>query len=467
MNCGGGIKVAAKVRTLGRASVFFTLYLTSAVMVIGAPSLRAETLTDALVDAYSTNPGLQAQRARLRVIDERVPQALSNWRPTVTINTKAGVEHEDKVSAKGVKSEANGEPRSADLTVSQPLFRGFRTQRQTERAKHQVAAQRARLLANEQTILLNAVTAYMDVVQERAVLELSLNNIQVLDRQLEAARDRFEVGELTRTDVAQAESRLQSAVANRVDAEGALTYADAIYVNVTGHEPGNLEFPASPTGLPNSEDTVVNLARLNSPEVISADFDVQAAQADVLVVRGELYPTLSLNGTISHNENGAVATETTERSVTANLKIPLYQSGSVYSRLREAQQTVSQRQSDMIGAQRDAVQQAKHAWESLATARASKGAFEAAVMAQEIALEGTRQEARVGARTVLDVLDAELELLDTRVNLVRAERDEIVASFVLLSAMGRLTAEDLTLPVEYYDFSANYEQVRGRWLGAN
>ena len=436
-------------------------------MILAAPGVRAESLIDALVDAYRTNPGLQAQRARLRAIDERVPQALSNWRPTVTVNTKIGVERADKISAAGVKSVANGEPRSADITISQPLFRGFRTQRQTERAKNQVAAQRARLLASEQDILSGAVTAYMNVVRERAVLDLRLSNVRVLGRQLEATRDRFEVGELTRTDVAQAESRVQVAVANRVDAEGALTNANAVYINVIGHEPGDLEFPTGPTGLPAAEDDAVEAARVNSPDVVSADFDERAAQADVSIVRGELYPTLSLNGTVSHNEEGSVATETTSQSLTASLKIPLYQSGAVFSRLREAKQTASQRRSDMVSSQRDAEQQATRAWESLATARASISAFEAAVRAQEIALEGTVQEARVGSRTVLDVLDAEQELLDARVNLVRAERDEIVASFELLSAMGRLTAEDLALPVEYYDFAANYERVRGLWLGAN
>ncbi len=455
------------MRNLAGSSAPLALCLASALVIFATPGARAETLTEALVDAYQTNPGLLAQRARLRAIDERVPQALSNWRPTVTISGRIGVDHADKISAVGVKSETNGEPRSADITISQPLFRGFRTVRQTERAKSQVAAQRARLLASEQNTLSDAVTAYMNVVRERALLDLSEGNVQVLERQLEATRDRFEVGELTRTDVAQAESRLQLAIANRVNAEGNLANADAVYIDVIGHEPGDLAFPSGPSGLPASGDDAIEAARVNSPGVVSADFDERAALADVSMVRGELYPTLTLNGTVSQNEDGAVTTETTSRSLTATLRIPLYQSGAVYSRLREAKQTASQRRSDVVGSQRDAVREATRTWESLATARASITAFEAAVRAQEIALEGTEQEAQVGSRTVLDVLDAEQELLDARVSLVRAERDEIVASFDLLSAMGRLSAEALMLPVEYYDFVAHYDQVRSLWIGAN
>ncbi len=449
------------------ASIWLYLAILMGVILTTVSAPHAENLIEALVDAYTTNPGLQAERARLRAIDERVPQALSNWRPTVTINGKLGLERADRTSAAGVKTVTNGEPRSADLTISQPLFRGFRTHAQTERARQQVVAQRARLVASEQDVLLDAVTAYMNVVRERALLELNISNVRVLERQLEATEDRFQVGELTRTDVAQAESRVQRAVANRVNAEGELTSAIAGYVNVIGHEPGDLEFPANLGGLPAAETDAVDAARVNNPDVISAEFDERAAQADILLVRGELLPTLTLNGSISRNDDGADRTEATTRSLTASLKVPLYQSGAVFSRLREAKQTASRRRSEVADSQRGAIEQATRAWDSLVTARARITAFEAEVRAQEIALDGVQQEARVGSRTVLDELDAEQELLDARVNLVRAERDEIVASHDLLSSVGRLTAEDLGLPVEYHNLTANYDRVRNRWIGAN
>jgi outer membrane protein len=427
---------------------------------------HAETLIEALADTYTTNPGLQAQRARLRAVDEQVPQALSNWRPSVTVSSRYTLSETQRRGLVDVDTRSN--QHSVQLNLSQPLFRGFRTQAATARAEQRVAAERARLLSTEQRILFEAISSYMNVVRERAVLELNQSNVDVLRRQLEATEDRFRVGELTRTDVAQAQSRLQRAVAEQVNARGNLTSATAAYVNVVGHTPGDLAFPELPGDTPPTEQEATDAARSDNPDVVAADFDERAARRDVDLVRGELYPTLSLNGTLSHSlEMDGPDTQVNTESLTANLSVPLYQSGGVYSRLRAAKQTSSQRLSLFMNAQREAVERATRAWENLQTALANIEAFESEVRAQEIAHEGVQEEARVGARTILDVLDAQQELLDSRVSLVRVQRDANVASYELFSAVGRLTAQDLSLPVDRYDYSAYFDNVRNRWFGAN
>ena len=427
---------------------------------------HAETLIEALADTYTTNPGLQAQRARLRAVDEQVPQALSNWRPSVTVSSRYTLSETQRRGLVDVDTRSN--QHSVQLNLSQPLFRGFRTQAATARAEQRVAAERARLLSTEQRILFEAISSYMNVVRERAVLELNQSNVDVLRRQLEATEDRFRVGELTRTDVAQAQSRLQRAVAEQVNARGNLTSATAAYVNVVGHTPGDLAFPELPGDTPPTEQEATDAARSDNPDVVAADFDERAARRDVDLVRGELYPTLSLNGALSHSlEMDGPDTQVNTESLTANLSVPLYQSGGVYSRLRAAKQTSSQRLSLFMNAQREAVERATRAWENLQTALANIEAFESEVRAQEIAHEGVQEEARVGARTILDVLDAQQELLDSRVSLVRVQRDANVASYELFSAVGRLTAQDLSLPVDRYDYSAYFDNVRNRWFGAN
>ena len=436
-------------------------------VALGATSMpRAETLIEALADTYNTSPTLRAQQARLRAVDEQVPQALSNWHPTVTVTSRYGFAETQRRNGVSIDNSLNN--RNVALNLSQPLFRGFRTQAETLRAESRVAAERARLLSAEQGVLFSGVDAYMNVGRERAVLELNTSNVEVLRRQLEASEDRFRVGELTRTDVAQAQSRLQRAIAEQVNAEGDLISAIAAYVNAVGHSPGELVLPDLPTDTPRSEQEAIDAARSDNPDVVAAEFDERAAVKDIDLVRGELLATVSLNGLLSHvADDGDADNEVNTQSITANLTVPLYQSGEVYSRLRAAKQTASQRRSLFLDSQRDAVERASRAWENLQTALANIEAFEAEVRAQEIAFEGVSEEARVGARTVLDVLDAQQELLDSRVSLVRVTRDAHVASYELFAAVGRLTAEDLNLPVALYDFSEYFDRVRGRWFGGN
>jgi len=234
---------------------------------------------------------------------------------------------------------------------------------------------------------------------------------------------------------------------------------------VVGRPPGDLEIPPIPEDLPASEEETIDGARANDPDVLAAEFDERASINSVDLVRGELLPTLTVNGAAEYSEDVSDRVKITSQSVTANLSVPLYQSGDVYSRVREAKQRASETRSDLFETQRASIEDATDAWESLQTARSQILAFESEVRAQEIALEGVRQEARVGARTTLDVLDAEQELLDSRVNLVSARRDEIVASHEVLGAIGRLTARDLALPVDLYDFTVNYGEVADKLIG--
>ncbi len=446
--------------------------LTAYLLAVAAPILvlssgaQGQTLNDALAKAYSSNPRLQAQQANLRATDEQLPQALSNWRPTVTINGSAGLRDTTVDTPTAPETSTNTQPRSVDLTVSQPIFRGFRTRAQTAQANSNIAAGRADLMQVEQEVLFDAVVAYANVVRERAVLELNRNNEAVLQRQLEATQDRFSVGELTRTDVAQAESRLAGAVSNRIDSQNALETAEAQYKNIIGEEPGATPPAADPPNIPGSRVAAVDAALINNPSVVGADFREQSARDAIDLVRGELLPTVTLDGSLSASEDTAGNNVEQRRAqLLANLRVPLYQSGAVSSRVRGAKQLASQRLLELVSARREAERAATDAWESLQASRGRVTSFEAQVRAQQIALEGVTQEQQVGSRTLLDVLDAEQELLDARVGLVRAQRDTIADSANLLVTVGKMTAQDLGLQVTIYNFNRNLDNVRNKLFG--
>ncbi len=441
-------------------------------LVVGTALLsgqaHGQTLNEALAAAYANSPVLRAARAGLRATDEQVPQALSNWRPTIDLT--GDIERSDTFSNK--RSFGGGSqlrtPRGVELNITQPVFRGLRTLAATRQAENTVEAARARLVSTEQDVLLDAATAYMDVVRDQAVLGLDIGNENVLRRQLEATRDRFEVGEVTRTDVSQAEARLAGATAERIRGEGNLVASRAVYRNVVGEAPRTLTAPAPLGDLPTDREVAFILARDDHPDVVSALFDERAALDRVKGVGGELLPTVSLNAKVSRDfETSAPDSRSEEQSIGAILTMPLYQSGAVYSRLREAKQTVGQERLEVAQARRDVVQGVTQAWEALQTARARIVSFSAQVRANGIALDGVKRESEVGVRTVLDILDAEQELLGARVDLVGAQRDEVVAAFALKAAVGRLTAHQLNLPVDFYDPERHYREVRGKWFGAS
>lgn len=433
--------------------------------LVQAPAVGAETLEEVLASAYATNPTLLARRAQLRATDELVPQALSNWRPRVTLSSEvARGRYESNTSSQAREQGRTSE--SGSLTVTQPLYRGGRTVAETRRAEANVLANRADLTSSEQTVLLSAATAYLDVVRDEAVLNLNVNNEQVLRRQLEAAQERFRVGEITRTDVSQAEARLAGAVADRAAADGALQNSRAKFITVVGRP---AEAPAAPkqsVAVPASFDEIKSVTLAKNPGIVFSDWTAQSAKHDIDLKAGELLPEVSLIGEVSKGHNTAqLGNETEAMEATLRLTVPIYEAGDVYSQVRETKHTYGRRKIEADKARRDALESATKAFEDLTATRSKIRSLDAQLRASELALAGVEEEAKVGSRTVLDVLNAEQELFTARVNLVRAQRDEMVSAFTLKAALGEMTAEGLALPVEVYDPTKNYNDVRGRWIG--
>ncbi|MFQ3623172.1 MAG: TolC family outer membrane protein [Acetobacteraceae bacterium] len=434
---------------------------------LGPGRAAAQTLQEALALTYANNPTLQAARARMRAVDENVPQALSGWRPTVVVQGRGGYA-DGTGTTRGIRNDTERNLFSASATLVQPLYRGGRTVAQTRRAESQVLAERANLLATEQTVLFDAITAYVNVIRDQEVLRLAENNVRVLQRQLQAANDRFRVGEITRTDVAQAEARLEGARSQRAQAEGELQNSRAAFERFIGAPPRALVPPPAIRPMVRSADEAARLAEANNPQVLRALFDEQAAIANIDVIFGELLPSLNLEASTFRNDNSATRdTRSTGSQVVAALSVPLYQGGQEHARVRQAKQEAGRAREVVAETRRQVVETARRAWEVLAASRAQISAREAQVRANQIALDGVQREALVGSRTTLDVLNAEQELLDARVALVRATRDFVLASYSLASTAGRLTARDLALPVQIYDPLEHYGSVRNRWFGTD
>jgi outer membrane protein len=441
--------------------------LGAGVTLLGITCVGAQTLEETLAVAYTNNPDLRAARANLRVVDEGVPQAKAGWRPTVTSTISAGGTYVDSQTSTS-SSNRGSFPRTLSLTMTQPVYRGGRTKAAVRRATSDVQAERARMFTTEQGILLNAATAYVDTIRDESVLKLQINNLARLQKQLEATRDRFAVGEVTRTDVAQAESRVARAQADRTQAEGNLVSSRVVFERIAGIVPGALTQPRMAVGLPESLEESVEYATGNNFSLVTAKFEELSAIERVTEVQGELLPTVNIVGLASHSQDsGGSSNESTSLTLEAQINIPLYQAGSVSARVRAAKEEANRRRILVESSRRAVVDNSARTYEAWTTAVARATSLSAEVDSAQIALEGVEQEATVGARTVLDVLDAEQELLDAQVGLVRAERDAFVASYQLLVSLGRLTAASLTLPVEVYDYDRHFLEVEDRFHGTD
>jgi len=427
-----------------------------------AGPVGAETMQEALVAAYQNNPTLVAQRAALRALDENVPQALSGWRPTVALTGSAGRAKDWRDPfADQVRTPVTG-----DLSVTQTIYNFGRTAAATESAESLIKSGRSRLTSTEQQILLQTITAYMDVVRDTALRDLNRNNEQVLRRQLDAANDRFRVGEITKTDVSQAEARLSRATADRIQAEGNLTASRANYRRVVGHTPHELAPPMPQPQLPSSDDEAMALAQDLNPDLLTSKYTEEASKHDVDAAFSNLLPIISVVGDLNHaDETATRGLSIDTASIVARVTVPLYQSGSEYSIVRQRKETANQRRIEIDDTFRQVRQSVTRAWEALGTARANIIARKQQVRSSEVSLDGVTQEAQVGSRTTLDVLNAEQEALDAKAALVTAQRDEYVAAFTLVAAVGQLTAERLALPVKSYDPAAHYQKVRNQWIG--
>ena len=445
-----------KMFLFGLTLLFFNLCL---------KEVQAEKLEEALAFAYENNPDLLAARANLRKVDEGVPAAKSGWRPTVTSSLSLGASQTNSESD-GTSSDTSSFPGSLSLSVNQSVYDGGRTEIYVRQAETNVQTERSRLFTAEQNVMLSGATAFVDVISARSVVELQTNNLNRLEKQLEATRERFKVGEVTRTDVAQAEARVDRAKADKIKATGDLTSSNSTYQRVFGKRAGELQPPEKVKDLPREITEAVNYALENNFSLIAAKFEELSALDGVSLSQSSLRPTVTVSGSASHSEtSGDADSSSTSLSLNANISIPLYQAGAVYSGIRSAKEEANRRRILVEAARRNVIETSSKAYTAWTTARAQAEALEAEVASAEIALEGVEQEALVGARTVLDVLDAEQERLSAQVRLVRASRDTFVAAYTLLSALGKLTAKNLGLPVEIYNYDKNFVRVRNLYYG--
>jgi outer membrane protein len=423
----------------------------------------AETLREALSAAYKFNPRLDAARATLRATDEEVPRALSGYRPT--ISGSADTSWRNITTSPG--SAANGEsnPRGYQVGMVQPLFRGFRTVSAVSAAEATVRAGRETLRLAEESVLLEAVTAFGDVVRDAAIVRLRENNVTVLTRDLRATQDRFNVGEVTRTDVAQAQARRAAAVAALDLARANLKTSRATFERVIGHPPSFLAEPRASNQVAKSLGENVEISLRESPNVVGALYREQAARFTIDLVRGELLPTAQLEANYAKRFDDTTGLDWSETSsVTGRLTVPFYTGGEVQARVRQAKQTHIQRLQEIEQARTETQAQVVTAWSQLQAAQAAVESDQTAVNANRIALAGVREEERVGQRTLLDVLNAEQELLNAEVNLATDQRNVVVASYTVLSTIGRLTAQDLGVSALVYDMEEHYHDVRRKWF---
>jgi len=448
------------------------------VLLVGAGlGAAADTLEWALVQAYQNNPSLNSQRAAVRATDENVPQALSGYRPRISVTASLAEQYLDiKSRAVGpsgqtiyTNTRGNLGVQTYGTTMTQTLFNGFQTASRTRQAEAQVSGARETLRLAEQAVLLSAVTAYMNLLRDGAILELQRRNVEVLQEQLRQTRDRFNVGEVTRTDVAQSESRLAAGRSQMLQAESNYTTAKANYRQAIGVEPGKLA-PGMPVDRlsPQQLPAAIIEARGRHPAVTTAMFTVDQATFAVKIAESGLYPTLNLVGTAQKtfgSTSSLSVLETLSASIGGQLTVPVYQGGQEYALIRQAKETLGQRRIELDTARDQAQQLVVQSWGQLQAAKAQIEATQAQVTAAEVALNGVREEARVGQRTTLDVLNAQQELVNARVALVTAQRDRVVASFTLLAAVGRLSAQVLSLKVPVYDPITHYHQVRDTWFG--
>ncbi len=436
-----------------------------AMCLIPVNPAQAETLRQALTAAYQTNPQLDAERARLRATDEDVSRAESGYRPTV--DGSADIGRLETKSQPTSFTSGKSDPWGYSISVRQSVFSGFRTSNEVSEAEATVKAGRENLRQVESTVLLDAVGSYTDVVRDMAIVRIRESNVEVLSRELEAAETRRSVKEVTKTDVAQARARRARAVSAADLAKANLKVSRANYERVIGHAPSGVGSPPLKLKqLPRSIEDAWQTAEHQSPNVNSALFREEAARFAVDKVRGELLPEVNLEASYAHRENPSAAFDEQEAaSITGRVSIPLYDGGEIRARVRQAKHTHVSRIQEIEQARSETQANVTAAWSRLMASRAQLKSDTVQVDANRLALEGVREEEKVGQRTLLDVLNAEQEFLDAQIELVTTRRELVVASYQLLSSMGTLNAEALELGLDIYDPEAHFEEARQNWFG--
>jgi outer membrane protein len=425
-------------------------------------SAHADTLADAIALAYQSNPTLQSQRAQLRALDESYVQARAGFRPQANVQAQLAYQNGPSTLDVGVTSD------SAGLNVTQPIYTGGLTSAQVRAAEGDIRSGREKLRQVEASVLQSVIQAYVDVRRDQQALAIALENVKVLRRQLDETKARFDVGQITRTDVAQAEARLAAALSQLSAAQAQLGVSRSNYVAVIGQSPGDLAPEPPLDGVPATVDQAFDTAAKNNPGILTADFAEQAAAARVAVAKSAYRPTLSLSAQLGY-ENSLTSAPLLglqagiyDHNITgsATLTQPLFAGGMNASRIREALENDNAQRIAVEQAQRQAVQSVAQAWNQLLAARSSIASNQEQVHADEVAYEGVRQEADVGLRTTLDVLNAEQELRNAQLALVDARHDQYVASASVLNAMGLLEAKALGNPVPVYDPETSFHKIK-------
>ena len=438
----------------------------------------AETIEGALAHAYENNPQLNAQRAIVRQTDEGVAQALSGYRPTLSATAALGEQFTNETELippippglpNGAAFTIKGytTPKSIGVTGQQTLFNGQQTANRVRSAESQVSQARETLRMLEQSVLLSAATVYMDVSRDAANLEVQQNNLRILDRTLKDTRNRFSAGQVTLTDVAQAEAQLAAGEASLHAAESTLMTTKANYRRIIGNDPANLA-PAAPVDrmAPPAMNAAIALGAAQNPSVLAALYGVDVAQLQVKIAEGALWPTLALQGSVQQQTLPNIITPNLFLGTAMlNLTVPIYQGGAEYSAIRLDKETVAQQRLNVDQVRDQTRANVVQAWGQLQAAKAQVEAAHRQNEASERALNGVRNEAQAGQRTTLDLLNAQQALVNARVSLIVAQHDRVVASYSLVSAVGRLSAEVLGLPVSVYDPATHYHQVRDAWFG--
>jgi outer membrane protein len=433
---------------------------------MGPTPALADTIEAALVRAYQNNPQLNAQRAQVRATDENVPQALSGYRPRVSINASGGFQYTDAVTS-GQAAHGTQVPRAVGATISQTLFNGFQTANRTRAAESQVSGSREALRNIEQSVLFSAAQVYMDYLRDAAIVEVQRSNTRVLEQTLQQTRDRFNVGEVTRTDVAQSEAQLAAGRTQQLTAESNLTTTRSNFRRIIGSEPVNLA-PGSPVDryLPGTLNAAIDLALTQNPNVTAAMYGVDVNHLNVKIAEGALFPVVSLQATAQQAyDQSLIIQRQFQASALAQIQVPIYNGGGEYSLIRQSKESLAQQRLILEQTRDQARANVVTAWGQLLAGKAQVASAQAQVTASEIALNGVREEAKAGQRTTLDVLNAQQALVNARNALVTAQHDRVVASYSVLQSIGRLSPQVLKLPTTTYDPSVHYHQVRDSWAG--
>ena len=422
------------------------LALLTASVLLGVSPVRADTLRQAFLQAYQSNAAIQAQQAELRATGYQVQQALAGYKPQINFEAGIGTAHNDLASPLFPISTYPLNTKTAGVVITQPLYTGGQVSSSVDAAKSAQSSQLAALNAEEERVFLDVATVYSDVVRDQAVLKLQQNNLQVLNKQLNATQAQFQNGEVTHTDVAQAEARVAGAQAALIQAQGALAASQAAYVRVVGQPPGTLEQAGIPAPLPGTQAETVKLALQNYP-VLAASYAENAAQQQAQAIAGKQKPDIELTGQLLEARDPQIFLSRMDtRSIMLTLSMPLYSGGALDAEKHAAEQRAAASHDQLLDAQQQAKLDAINAWQAYQTAQARLTAIHSEIQAEQVAANGVRDEAAVGERTTLDVLNADQELLNARVNRIRAQRDLLVAAYALQAATGQLTAGALKLP---------------------